>query len=113
MNEHLSAELEVRNKIFVVRSQRIMLDQDLAELYDVPTKTLNQAVKRNVNRFPQDFMFQLTIQEWEILRSQTVTSSWGGRRYPPYAFTEHGVAMLSSVLKSDLVQCPTPEFEWN
>jgi len=78
-----------------------MLDSDLAELYNITTKVLVQAVKRNLRRFPADFMFQLTNQEVAILRSQFVTSSWGGRRYVPYAFTEQGVAMLSSVLNSD------------
>ncbi len=77
-----------------------MLDSDLADLYEVPTKALNQAVRRNLDRFPADFMFQLNAEEMENLRSQTVTSSYGGRRYLPYAFTEHGVAMLSSVLAS-------------
>jgi hypothetical protein len=77
-----------------------MLDADLAELYQVATKALNQQVHRNLGRFPGDFMFQLTPDETANLRSQFVTSSWGGRRKPPYAFTEHGVAMLSSVLKS-------------
>jgi hypothetical protein len=78
-----------------------MLDADLAALYGVETKALNQAVRRNIERFPDDFMFQLTSDEMENLRSQTVTSSsWGGRRTRPYAFTEQGVAMLSSVLKS-------------
>ena len=78
-----------------------MLDADLAKLYEVETKVLNQAVKRNIERFPEDFMFQLSEEEFDFLRSQSVTSSqWGGRRYPPYAFTEHGVAMLSSVLRS-------------
>ena len=78
-----------------------MLDQDLAELYDVPTKRLNEQVKRNIGRFPVDFMFQLTEEEFENLRSQFATSSWGGRRVAPYAFTEHGVLMLSSVLNSE------------
>lgn len=78
-----------------------MLDADLAVLYGVETKVLVQAVKRNINRFPGDFMFQLTDEEFENLRSQFVTSSWGGRRYTPYAFTEQGVAMLSSVLHSN------------
>jgi len=78
-----------------------MLDADLAELYEVETKVLNQAVKRNSDRFPEDFMFQLNEEEFENLRSQSVTSSWGGRRYAPYAFTEQGIAMLSSVLSSD------------
>jgi hypothetical protein len=77
-----------------------MLDKDLSKLYDVSTKALVQAVKRNPDRFPPDFMFQLSNQEFKDLRSQTVTSSWGGRRVPPYAFTEQGVAMLSSVLGS-------------
>ena len=77
-----------------------MLDADLAALYGVDTKVFVQAVRRNVDRFPADFMFQLTKQEFDNLRSQIVTSSWGGRRYPPYAFTEQGVAMLSSVLRS-------------
>ena len=78
-----------------------MLDSELAELYDVETKVLVQAVKRNFERFPDDFMFQLSAEEFTNLRSQFVTSSWGGRRYPPYAFTEHGFLMLSSVLRSD------------
>ncbi len=78
-----------------------MLDADLAALYGVDTRTLVQAVRRNVERFPADFMFQLTKPEFEDLRSQFVISSWGGRRYPPYAFTEQGVAMLSSVLRSE------------
>ncbi len=77
-----------------------MLDSDLAELYGVQTKVLVQAVKRNIDRFPQDFMFQLSTHQYKILRSQSVTPSWGGRRYPPFVFTEQGVAMLSSVLKS-------------
>ena len=78
-----------------------MLDQDLSGLYDVPTKRLNEQVKRNIGRFPADFMFQLTSEEFENLKSQIATSSWGGRRVPPYAFTEHGVLMLSSVLNSE------------
>jgi hypothetical protein len=86
--------------ILVFRGQRIMLDEDLANLYQVEVKALNQAVKRNLDRFPEDFMFQLTKEETEILRSQSVTSSsWGGRRTLPYAFSEQGVAMLSSVLR--------------
>ncbi len=89
------------NKIYLIRSQKVMLDSDLAELYGVETKTFNQSVKRNMNRFPKDFMFQLTESEYENLRSQIVTSSWGGRRYAPRVFTEQGVAMLSSVLKSE------------
>jgi len=83
-----------------VRNQRVMIDSDLAGLYGVETRVLVQAVKRNLDRFPIDFMFQLTQDEVANLRSQSVISSWGGRRYPPYAFTEQGVAMLSSVLNS-------------
>ena len=88
-------------KIYFIREQKIMLDQDLAGLYGVETRHIVQAVKRNKDRFPDDFMFQLNIEEFKILRSQNVTSSWGGRRYAPFAFTEQGVAMLSSVLKSE------------
>ena len=95
----LNASIERR--IFVIRGQKVMVDSDLADLYRVPTKVFNQAVKRNLNRFPKDFMFQLSAKEMEILRSQIVTSSWGGRRTMPYAFTEQGVAMLSSVLNSE------------
>ena len=91
----------IEAKILLIRGQKIMLDKDLAELYGVETKVLIQAVKRNIERFPEDFMFQLTKEEFEILRSQFVTSKWGGRRYFPYVFTEQGVAMLSSVLKSE------------
>lgn len=79
-----------------------MLDFDLAELYQVSTKALKQAVKRNLRRFPEDFMFEMNSEEWEILRSQIVTSSWGGTRYMPFVFTEQGVAMLSSVLRSEI-----------
>ena len=90
----------IERAILVLRSHRVMLDSDLATLYEVPTKVLVQAVKRNRERFPTDFIFQLTNQELAILKSQFVTSSWGGRRTAPYAFTEQGVAMLSSVLNS-------------
>lgn len=93
-------ETLVTSKIYIVRNKKIMLDRDLAELYDVETKVLNQAVRRNIERFPEEFMFQLTTEEFEILKSQIVTSSWGGTRYLPMAFTEYGVAMLSSVLRS-------------
>lgn len=91
----------IRNKIYEIRGQKVMIDFDLAELYSVQTKVLNQAVKRNIDRFPNDFMFQLTKDEIANLKSQIVTSSWGGLRYLPYAFTEQGVAMLSSVLRSE------------
>jgi len=91
----------IEKAILLIRGQKIMLDADLAELYGVETKVLVQAVKRNLERFPEDFMFQLSQEEFTILRSQIVTSSGrGGRRYRPYAFTEQGVAMLSSVLRS-------------
>ena len=92
----------IGSRIFVLREQRVMLDSDLAELYGVQTKALVQAVKRNLLRFPADFMFQLANQDVVALRSQFVTSNTGrgGRRTPPYAFTEQGVAMLSSVLNS-------------
>ncbi|HYG15030.1 MAG TPA: ORF6N domain-containing protein [Bacteroidia bacterium] len=93
-------EEAIINKIYLVRGYKVMLDKDLAELYGVETKVLNQAVKRNPARFPEDFMFQTTNHELINLRSQFVTSSWGGQRYLPYAFTEHGVLMLSSVLNS-------------
>jgi hypothetical protein len=91
---------EVERQILLIRGEKVMLDGDLAALYQVETKVLIQAVKRNIERFPADFMFQLNPEEFDNLRSQFVTSSWGGRRYPPYAFTERGVAMLSSVLHS-------------
>jgi hypothetical protein len=90
----------IRARILTVRGQKVLLDRDLAILYGVETKVLNQAVRRNLARFPSDFMFQLTDQELSSLRSQIVTSSWGGARRPPLAFTEQGVAMLSSVLRS-------------
>ena len=91
----------IEKAILLVRKQKVMLDADLAVLYGVETRVLVQAVKRNIERFPEDFMFQLNREEFAVLRSQSVTSSdWGGRRYPPYAFTEQGVAMLSSVLRS-------------
>jgi hypothetical protein len=94
--------VQVERRIFLVRGQKVMLDTDLAELYHVPTKSLNLAVKRNADRFPEDFMFQLTDDEATGLRFHFETSKRGrgGRRYLPYAFTEQGVAMLSSVLRS-------------
>jgi len=92
---------KIEQRIFSVRGQRVMLSPHLAELYQVEPRALVQAVKRNSNRFPEDFMFQLTPHEFTILKSQFVISSWGGsRRGRPYAFTEQGVAMLSSVLRS-------------
>jgi hypothetical protein len=91
----------VMNKIYVIRGQKVVLDKDLAELYQVETKVLNQQVKRNLNRFPEDFMFHLTDSEFKNLKSQFVSSSWGGVRKLPFVFTEQGVAMLSGVLSSD------------
>ncbi len=90
--------------IYVIRGQRVMLDADLADLYEVETKVLVRSVRRNKARFPEDFAFELTAQEWEFLRNQFGASNiekWGGRRYAPFAFTEQGVAMLSSVLRSN------------
>lgn len=92
----------IQRKIYEVRGVKVMLDKDLAELYQVEVRVLNQSVKRNIKRFPPDFMFQLTKEEWEDLKSQFVTSSWGGVRKLPYAFTEQGLAMLSGVLNSDI-----------
>lgn len=101
----LALALDTGGTIFEVRGVRVMLDEDLARLYGVPTKALNQAVRRNADRFPSDFMFELAIQELRNLRSQSVTSSdepgrHGGRRFGAFAFTEQGVAMLSSVLNT-------------
>ena len=91
----------IERRIFLIRGHKVMLSNDLAELYEVEPRILVQAVKRNIDRFPEDFMFQLSQEEFSILKSQIVISSWGGlRRATPYAFTEQGVAMLSSVLRS-------------
>lgn len=95
----ISVEI-IATKIFEVRAKKVMLDADLARLYGVTTKRLIEQVRRNIKRFPDDFMYQLTRQEFANLRSQFATSSWGGRRYLPYVFTQEGVAMLSSVLNS-------------
>ena len=94
--------IQIQNLIYEIRGQKVMLDSDLATLYQVQTKVLNQAVKRNLKRFPKDFMFQLTKEEFLNLKSQIVTSSWGGIRKMPYVFTEQGVAMLSGLLNSDI-----------
>ncbi len=93
----------IENKIYLIRGHKVMIDKDLATLYGVKTKNINKAIKRNIGRFPEDFMFQLTADEFESLRFQIGTSKQGrgGRRYSPYVFTEHGVAMLSSVLNSE------------
>ena len=103
MNE-LSIQSEIKSRIYAVRNKEVMLDEDLAELYQVTAKRLNEQVKRNIERFPDDFMFQLTEKEYENLRSQFATSSseHGGRRYLPYVFTEQGLYMLSAVLKSSV-----------
>lgn len=90
---------DIHSQIYTIRGVQVMLDMDLAILYHVGTRVLNQAVKRNLDRFPEQFCFQLTDGEFEILKSQIVMSSWGGRRTNPYAFTEQGVAMLSAVLR--------------
>ena len=96
------SQKEIENRIFLVRGVQVMLDNDLAKIYQVETRALNQAIKRNIERFPNDFMFQLTQSEWENLKSHFVTSSQhGGRRTLPFAFTEQGVAGLSGVLKSE------------
>ena len=91
----------LESKILIIRGRKVLLDKDLAKLYGVPTKRLNEQVKRNLKRFPRDFMFQLKKREFEILKSQNATSRWGGTRKLPRAFTEHGLAMLSSVLNSE------------
>jgi hypothetical protein len=102
MNKKINIPEEIiASKIYQLREQNVMLDSDLAELYQVETKRLNEQVKRNSHRFPSDFMFQLTQDEWSHLKSQKATSSWGGRRKSPYVFTEHGILMLSSVLNSE------------
>jgi len=94
---------QIQERIYEIREQKVMLDRDLADLYGVELKVLNQAVKRNLERFPEDYMFQLTQNEWDILRSQFVTANKNVSkvRYLPYAFTEHGVLMLSNVLNSE------------
>jgi hypothetical protein len=98
--ELIVPEEVVISKIYYIRGYKVMLDEDLAKLYEVETKQLKRQVRRNIDRFPDDFMFELTPEEFENLRSQIGTSSWGGVRYMPMAFTEQGVAMLSSVLNS-------------
>ena len=99
MNQ-LTLKENIEKKIVLIRDKKVMLDRDLAELYEVDTRSLIQAVKRNIERFPEEFMFQLDEDDYKALRSQIVISKKGGRRYLPYAFTEQGVAMLSSVLNS-------------
>lgn len=101
--KHLIPKETIEHKIYLIRGHKVMIDRDLAELYGVETRVLVQSVKRNIRRFPEDFTFQVTEQEAEILRSQIVISKKGsgGRRYLPYVFTEQGIAMLSSILKSE------------
>ena len=101
MTQQLVPIERIENRIFLIRDQKVMMDRDLAELYGVETGQLNRAVTRNIDRFPSDFMFPLTKGEFENLRCQFGISSWGGARYRPRAFTEQGVAMLSSVLRSE------------
>ncbi len=91
---------QIKKSILEIRGKKVMLDMDLAIIYEVETRVLKQAVRRNIDRFPDDFMFELTAKELKNLTSQFVTSSWGGQRHKPFAFTEQGIAMLSSVLKS-------------
>ena len=100
-NELMLPDEIIMSKICLIRGRKVMLDRDLAEMYGVKTKRLKEAVRRNITRFPDDFMFELTENEFENLRTQFATSSWGGARYSPMAFTEYGVLMLSSVLNSE------------
>lgn len=103
----------ITHDILLIRVKKVILDEDIADIYGVSTKRLNEQVRRNKDRFPEDFMFQLSEKEFAILRSQFATSRWGGRRYPPFAFTEHGAVMLASVLRSEIamkasIHHPTP-----
>ncbi len=101
MNNNITIPDEIiTSKIYLIRNLKVMIDKDLAELYSVETKQLKRQVRRNIERFPEDFMFELSEQEFENLRSHFGTSNWGGTRYTPMAFTEQGVAMLSSILNS-------------
>lgn len=95
------SEETISNTIYYIRNQKVMLDRDLAALYGIETRVLKQAVRRNITRFPEDFMFELSKEEFQNLTSQFVTSSWGGTRKLPFVFTEHGILMLSSVLNSE------------
>jgi hypothetical protein len=99
-NSLLNTE-NIATQMYFIRGEKVLLDFDLAMLYEVETKRLKEAVRRNKKRFPADFMFELTDKEFSVLRSQFASSRWGGRRYPPMAFTEQGVAMLSGILNSD------------
>ncbi len=97
---NIQTEISVDNLIIEIRGQKVIMDSDLAALYEVETRTLNQAIKRNLDRFPEDFMFQLTNKEFTILKLQNATSRWGGRRTLPYVFTAHGAIMAASVLNT-------------
>ena len=101
--ENTLEPIRIESLIYEIRGHKVMLDRDLAKLYGVETKVLNQAVKRNLKRFPEDFMFRLTQQEYEILKSQFVTSSWGGTRKLPFAFTEQGLAMRARMRRKDTI----------
>ena len=103
-NTELMTVDNVCNRVYVIRGQQVMLDYDLADIYGYEVKRLNEQVKRNITRFPEDFMFQLTTEEDEILKSQIATSSWGGKRKLPYAFTEQGIYMLATVLRGELAE---------
>jgi len=103
-NKITISDENIQNKIYVIRGEKVMIDSDLAQLYGVETKALKQAVRRNIDIFPENFMFELTKQEFGNLRSQNVTSSWGGQRYLPFVFTEHGVLQLANVLRSPLAR---------
>jgi phage regulator Rha-like protein len=100
-NNTLIPDEVIMKKIYLLRGSKVMMDRDLADLYEIETKQLKRAVRRNISRFPKDFMFELSQEEFNNLRSQFGTSSWGGPRYVPMAFTEHGVIMLASVLNSE------------
>ena len=103
-NTELMTVDNICNRVYVIRGQQVMLDYDLAEIYGYEVKRLNEQVKRNITRFPEDFMFQLTTEEDDILKSQIATSSWGGKRKLPYAFTEQGIYMLATVLRGELAE---------
>ena len=102
MSQLIPNEEIIASHIYTIRNQKVMFDFDLAEMYGVTTSRLNEQVKRNINRFPDDFMFQLTDIEFKNLISQNATSSWGGRRKLPFAFTEHGAVMLAGILNSEI-----------
>ena len=101
MSQLIPTEEVIISRIHTIRNQKVMFDFDLAEMYGIDTKTLKRAVRRNIERFPEDFMFELTMEEFQNLRTQIASSSWGGSRYPPFAFTEHGAVMLASILNSE------------